>query len=64
MGSVRENQLKLEEEKNFPGLARKIQKLVNRMTDLPDVQDYKDLIQKWDTDNKLKKQQIDVLAQK
>ena len=34
------------------------------MTDLPDVQDYKDLIQKWDTDNKLKKQQIDVLAQK
>ena len=64
LGRAQERQIKLDEDESFPGLARKIQKYVNRNTDLPDIQDYKDLIQKWDTEKKLKPKQIEALSRK
>lgn len=66
VGRSQEEPLGLPEESEFVGLARKIQKYVNKSQDLPDIQDYRELIEKYNDANgkKITPKQMSALSEK
>ena len=61
-----EDPINLPDVTEFPGMARKIQKFVNKSTDLPDIQDYTDLIKAYSEKNnsKITSKQIEAFSKK